>query len=310
MSLLINSSLAVSQLDFTNLSQSLKKRAEDSLTQYLSPQLTTLMPISLFEALRYVVLNGGKRLRPLLVYIVGKCLGTPLEHLDAAAIAIELIHCYSLVHDDLPAMDNDDFRRGQPTCHKAFDEATAILVGDALQSLAYEILVDDKAAILSPEKQLKLIRVLAKAAGPYGMVAGQALDIAAEAKPCSLEALHELHRLKTGALISASVQMGIDSSNCSDMNLIHALQQYAENIGLAFQVQDDVLDVKGSLESLGKQPGSDALLQKATFPALLGLAEAEQYADSLYHQAVQGLMPYPQTKALWHLVDALRERNH
>ena len=234
--------------------------------------------------MRYAVLGGGKRLRPLLVYATGLSFGADLALLDPAAAAVELIHCYSLVHDDLPAMDDDDLRRGRPTCHKAFDEATAILVGDALLTLAFTVLTSHDQS-WSSNSRLQAVGALAEAAGASGMVGGQMLDIEAEDKKISLPELENLHRLKTGALIKASVRLGALAGGCADAKLLSQMDEFAATIGLAFQVQDDLLDVESTTEILGKRAGADEALNKSTYPSLLGLAESKRYLQSLYQQA-------------------------
>lgn len=249
---------------------------------------TTAGPSPLLqEAMAYSLLAGGKRLRPLLVYATGQALGAPLEACDRPAMAVELIHTYSLIHDDLPAMDDDDLRRGRPTCHKAFDEATAILAGDALQVLALEILAD-----AAQPAALALVQTLAAASGTRGMVAGQMLDLQGEGQPLTLAQLEQLHRHKTGALIRAAVRMGALVAG-AEQPVLAALDTYADALGLAFQVQDDLLDVKGDAALLGKKTGADALLQKATYPALMGLDGAEQRAAELVAQACASLDGLP-----------------
>lgn len=235
------------------------------------------------EALKYSLLNGGKRLRPLLVYATGQALGADLKDCDRPAMAVELIHAYSLVHDDLPAMDDDDLRRGRPTCHKAFNEATAILTGDALQTLAFEALADDQ-----QPAALAMVKTLAQASGTQGMVAGQMLDLQGEGKQLNLDELQRLHHHKTGALIRASVRMGGLAAGANNQDLA-TLDIYATALGLAFQVQDDLLDIKGDVATLGKKTGSDALLNKATYPSLLGVEGAEQRAQELVKQARDSL---------------------
>lgn len=242
----------------------------------------------LVKAMSYAVLLGGKRVRPFLIYATGRMLGVPLEKLDCSAAAMEAIHAYSLVHDDLPAMDNDNLRRGKPTCHIAFDEATAILAGDALQTFAFELISTD--SLLSAEEKVLQIQYLANAAGARGMCLGQCLDLQSEHKSISLEALEHIHRNKTGALILASVMMGFNLSNYStDKSIKEALTQYALAIGLAFQVQDDILDIIGERDKIGKTVGSDQALDKSTYPKLLGLEGAQQKAQQLYYSALQNL---------------------
>jgi farnesyl diphosphate synthase len=231
-----------------------------------------LAPRRLHAAMRHAVLNGGKRMRPLLVYASGIAMGAAGENLDAAAAAVELVHCYSLVHDDLPAMDDDRLRRGQPTVHVAFDEATAILAGDALQSLAFEVLA---AASLDAGRRVAMLAELARASGVAGMCGGQALDVdatgaGAKSAPLSLADLERLHALKTGALLRASVRLGALAAGADAGSLV-ALDRYADALGLAFQIRDDLLDIEGDSASLGKTAGKDAAQDKATYPALIGV---------------------------------------
>ncbi len=244
----------------------------------------------LYDAIRYSVLNGGKRMRPLLVYATGEALGHALDLLDAPAAAVELIHCYSLIHDDLPAMDNDDLRRGKPTCHKAFDEATAILAGDAIQALAFEVLADPILNPLPPGQKIKMISLLAQKSGMQGMAGGQALDLAFEGNQSvvSLEHLRNIHLKKTGALIEAAVTLGaLASEKEMGPSLIGELQKFARCIGLSFQIQDDILDIISTTEILGKSVGKDSAQQKATFPSRLGLETAKQYAITLHQEALE-----------------------
>ncbi len=236
--------------------------------------------------MRYAVLGGGKRLRPTLVYATAEALGLPWGSLDGPACAVELIHAYSLVHDDLPAMDDDDLRRGRPTCHRAYDEATAILVGDALLPLAFLVLASDPALPAGGERRLAMIQCLARASGSQGMAGGQSLDLAATGQPLDLTALENLHRCKTGALIRASVQMATLAAPGIEEEVATSLDRYAACIGLAFQVRDDILDVDGSTATLGKTRGKDALQRKVTYPALLGLAGAKQKAEALCEEAL------------------------
>jgi geranylgeranyl pyrophosphate synthase len=223
-------------------------------------------PGRLHEAMRYAVLGGGKRVRPVLVYFTGAALGVPESRLDGPAAAVELIHAYSLVHDDLPAMDDDDLRRGRATCHRAFDEATAILAGDALQVLAFEILAADPSMVPDPAHRLDIIRLLARASGTAGMAGGQAVDLEAAGRVLPLEALEQMHRLKTGALIHASVMMAAASADELLPNLEDALDAYGAAIGLAFQIQDDILDVEGDTGVLGKRAQADAVRCQARLP--------------------------------------------
>jgi farnesyl diphosphate synthase len=249
------------------------------------------MPQRLHEAMRYSVLNGGKRVRPVLIYATGQTLGVEESQLDAAACAIEFIHAYSLVHDDLPAMDDDDLRRGRPTCHKAFDEATAILVGDALQVLAFQILATDADLPRDPTCRLRMIEILSKESGTTGMAGGQALDLAAQGRKLSLAEVEHMHACKTGALIRASVMM---AANCSPQlpgDTARALERYATSIGLAFQIQDDLLDIEGDPTLLGKATGADQAHHKPTYPAISGLAAAKERVVTLHSQALAELAP-------------------
>ncbi|GAA5190762.1 (2E,6E)-farnesyl diphosphate synthase [Ferrimonas gelatinilytica] len=247
----------------------------------------------LLEAMRYGTLLGGKRARPYLVYATGTMLGADEASLDPLAAAVECIHAYSLIHDDLPAMDDDHLRRGQPTVHIAFDEATAILAGDALQTLAFELLCDSPLPDTVAPNRLSMIRLLARASGYQGMCGGQAIDLASTARRVPLDALKRLHNLKTGALIRASVELGCLAVPQLPEPHAEALRTYADCIGLAFQVQDDILDVTGDTEQLGKPQGSDLAADKSTFPALLGLDGARDTAQSLYQDALTALAQLP-----------------
>lgn len=241
------------------------------------------------KAMEYSVLDGGKRLRPLLVYITGRTFNAELAVLDAPAAAIELIHCYSLVHDDLPAMDDDDLRRGKPSCHRKFDEATAILAGDALQSLAFEML---STAPIEDSQKIRMMEVLAKASGSEGMVGGQAMDLASQNQQVELDNLIEMHALKTGALFQAAIRLGALASNC-DEKILGLLDEFSKNIGLAFQIQDDILDVEGSSEKLGKHIGADLKLAKATYPSIVGLREAKLKVRELQAISIDLLKSLP-----------------
>jgi geranylgeranyl pyrophosphate synthase len=267
--------------------RSYQARIENVLDRVLPDD--TLMPQRLHAAQRYAVLGGGKRLRPLLVYCTGEALGVDIALLDAPAAAVELIHCYSLVHDDLPAMDNDDLRRGRPTTHKAFDEGTAILVGDALQVLAFSLLAEDRDGPLDPQARLRMIRILANASGTMGMAGGQAIDLAAVGRKLDLSQLETMHRLKTGALICASVMMAAACADGLHPGAREALDGYAQDIGLAFQIQDDILDVEGTTQNLGKTVGADAARAKPTYPSILGLEAAKQRAQVFKHRACEHL---------------------
>jgi len=247
----------------------------------------------LLEAMRYGLLIGGKRMRPYLAYTTGTTVGADLNDIDGIAAALECIHAYSLLHDDLPAMDDDDLRRGKPTCHKAFDEATAILAGDSLQTLAFDILVNHSFSKSLQNKRINFVQQLVTASGYQGMCGGQALDLAATNQSISLEALQSLHSLKTGALLEASVLMAAQCSldvTCEEKS---ALKKFAQLVGLAYQVRDDIIDITSSEEELGKPAGSDLAANKSTYPALLGLQGAQQKADDLYHEALQALSTLP-----------------
>ena len=256
---------------------------------------------NLAEAIRYSVVGGGKRIRPAMVYAAGEAMGVSTDLLDIPACAVEMIHAYSLIHDDLPAMDDDDLRRGLPTCHKAFDEATAILAGDALQALAYEILAKDEHKELTPEHRINMLSLLTEASGAHGMAGGQAVDLASVGKKLDLLQLENMHRLKTGALIRASILLGgMCQQDISDEN-INILSEYSLCIGLSFQIQDDILDVIGDTETLGKPQGSDEAQEKPTFPAIIGLEESKQLALEQHQQALDILQPLDER------ADALRE---
>ncbi len=263
------------------------RRVEQALDKLLPAQDAS--PARLHAAMRYASLGPGKRVRPFLVYATGHMLGASLDVLNAPACAVELIHAYSLVHDDLPAMDDDDLRRGRPTCHRAYDEATAILAGDALQTLAFAALA--RAPMLDAEQRLRMIDTLSAASGTQGMAGGQAIDLAAVGHTLAIEELETMHRMKTGALITASVQLGALAAY-ADEDTQHRLQQYAQAIGLAFQVQDDILDVTASTQTLGKSQGKDAANAKPTYVSLLGLDGAREHARQLCaeaHAALDGM---------------------
>jgi geranylgeranyl diphosphate synthase, type II len=241
------------------------------------------------DGMRYSALGGGKRLRPLLVYFTGECLGAALDDLDAPATAVELIHVYSLVHDDLPAMDDDDLRRGRPTCHRAFDEATAILVGDALQALAFDVLANVTNGSSGQRERLAMIRILARASGTAGMAGGQAIDLVSVGQTLGIEALENMHRRKTGALIQGSVLLGAAAAGVGAGEEFAALERFGEHIGLAFQIQDDILDVEGNAALLGKRTGADAARHKPTYPSTAGLDGARRRALELRDLALKEL---------------------
>lgn len=281
-----------------------QQRIQPWLEQFLQQQNQLSIPLA--AAMRYAVLNGGKRVRPALAY--GACLacGGTMAQADSAAGAVELVHCYSLIHDDLPCMDDDDLRRGVPTCHKAFDEATALLAGDTLQALAFAALTQSS---LSPFQHSQQVQQLAIASS--NMAVGQALDLAGEGQQLSIEQLEQIHRHKTGALIKASVLMGALAANGTDTATLHALATYANKLGLAFQVHDDVLDVIGDTQKLGKHAGADAQHAKATYPHLLGLQQAQHLATQLHDEAIAAIQPLGnKAQPLIWLADFLVDRDH
>lgn len=264
---------------------------------------------SLQAAMQYSLFNGGKRVRPALVYMINKMLGNSSEQADSAAAAIECIHSYSLVHDDLPAMDDDELRRGKPTCHIAFDEATAILAGDALQCLAFQLISDDER--LHTATRLQLISLLAKASGHQGMVVGQSFDLRHVGKPLSLEQLEAMHQHKTGALLNCAILMGAACSQAASDETLALLTRYANAIGLAFQVQDDILDIEGDASIIGKPQGSDLEQDKPTYPALLGMDGAKQKLEELHQDALNALQGIEQdTTELALLADFIVQRDH
>jgi geranylgeranyl pyrophosphate synthase len=249
----------------------------------------TEKPERLHEALRYSVLGGGKRVRPVLVYATARALGLDESSVDGAACAVEFIHAYSLVHDDLPAMDNDDLRRGRPTCHKAFDEAVAILVGDSLQVLAFQVLANGAGLPNNAEARLRLVELLAIGSGTSGMAGGQALDLAAAGQRLSIQSVEDMHNRKTGALIHASVMMAAACLPDLAPSIYRALNQYALDLGLAFQIQDDLLDVEGDTTVLGKPTGADLKRGKPTYPAVVGVDAARERMKELHTRALRSL---------------------
>lgn len=249
-------------------------RTEAVLAARLPP--ATQVPVQLHLAMRYSVLGGGKRIRPLLTYATGMALGATLDALDSPAAAVEVIHAYSLVHDDLPAMDDDALRRGLPTCHVAFGEATAILAGDALQAFGFELIA--ACGNTAPTQCGTMLGLLAQACGSEGMAGGQALDLDAVGRVLTLAELERMHTLKTGALIRASVLLGASAADCSEPATLDALARYGLAVGLAFQIRDDILDVEGTTEVIGKTRGKDAAAAKPTYPGLLGLDGAREHA--------------------------------
>ena len=277
-------------------------RVEQALDRCLPA--ASLHPKRLHEAMRYAVLGGGKRVRPVLVYATGAALGVDADVLDGPACAVELIHAYSLIHDDLPAMDDDDLRRGQPSCHRAFDEATAILAGDALQTLAFFILAHDPSMTVDARGRLAMVESLALAAGSRGMVGGQAIDFAAVGRNLDIAELENMHIHKTGALIRAAVKLAALSVPDLNQTALQQLDHYAKCVGLAFQIRDDILDVEGDVALIGKRQGADVALNKPTYPSLLGMAEAKRRAAYLHEEALTSLT------ALDERADPLRGLSH
>ena len=261
-------------------------RVNQALEAFIDQQAENNIPNELIEATKYATLNNGKRVRPALLYAIGEALNIPLTQLDSAACAIELIHSYSLVHDDLPAMDDDDLRRGQPTCHIKYDEATAILVGDAQQTLAFQIITEDN--LISDHSKVELIQLLSIASGLRGMIGGQMIDIQSEGLLPELNQLKNMHSMKTGALIRCALLMGACQSE-SYSKLKKETETFGNAIGLAFQVQDDILDIESDTETLGKPQGSDLEANKSTYPKLLGLEHSKTYRDQLISQALEQL---------------------
>jgi geranylgeranyl diphosphate synthase, type II len=262
----------------------LRARTEQALDRWIPSARTH--PARLHEAMRYSALGGGKRVRPVLVHAGGHAMGAETPRLDGPACAVELIHVYSLIHDDLPAMDDDDLRRGKPTCHKAFDEAMAILAGDAMQALAFQILTVDPDMIPDPARRLRMIELLTRAAGSRGMAGGQAIDLGAVGQVLDIAELEDMHVHKTGALIRASVLMGALSADDLDEGRLEQLDRFAKCVGLAFQIRDDILDEEGDTDILGKTQGADRALNKPTYPAVIGLDASREEARALVEQAL------------------------
>ncbi|HEY0719811.1 MAG TPA: farnesyl diphosphate synthase [Gammaproteobacteria bacterium] len=294
-------------MELKELLRTYRERIETALDHWLPAEHQK--PERLHRAMRYSTLDGGKRVRAVLVYMAGQLFDVPLRRLDAPACAVEMIHAYSLIHDDLPAMDNDDLRRGKPTCHKAFDDATAILAGDALQALAFEVLARDEAMEATPTQRLKMVTELAQAAGSVGMVGGQAIDMEAVGHTLTLEALQTMHRHKTGALLRASIRLGALSHPGLSAAELERLDTYADAIGLAFQIRDDILDVEADTATLGKPQGSDQARNKPTYTSLLGLEGARQKAHELHTAALASLTGFgPSAEPLRGIASYIVER--
>ncbi|MFT5064178.1 MAG: geranylgeranyl diphosphate synthase type II [Gammaproteobacteria bacterium] len=295
-------------MSFTSRLKSYQQRNHRVMDQWLPSD--AVHPSRLHTAMRYAVLGPGKRVRPLLMYATAETIGLAAEKVDTAAAAVEMIHGYSLIHDDLPAMDDDDLRRGRPTCHKQFDEAVAILAGDALQAYAFEILGKDQ-QIGSAAAQVKMIVRLGEASGSLGMAGGQAIDLAAQGQKLDESQLREMHGKKTGALIWAAVMLAADAASNLPASQLEALDQYARDIGLAFQVQDDVLDVVSDTATLGKQQGADAALDKPTYVSVMGLEAAQQLASDLRDSAISALSVFGESaQPLRHMADMIVSRSH
>jgi farnesyl diphosphate synthase len=261
------------------------ERVAEKLDAVLPPASES--PKRLHDAMRYAVFNGGKRVRPLLVYAAGECLGVDEQILDAPAAALELIHAFSLVHDDLPAMDDDDLRRGKPTLHRQFDEATAILAADALQPLAFRVLAEIRD--VAPDARIRLVKLVADACGSIGMTGGQSMDLAAEGKSLTAEEIETMYALKTGALIHAAAVSASYLSEKLSSDQESAIDAFGRTIGVAFQIKDDILDVEGDTEVIGKHAGADQRLGKATYPGLIGIDQARDRCNSLLQSALEQL---------------------
>lgn len=293
------------EMPFAAWMSGVQAEVEDALSDFLPA--AHLVPTKLHEAMRYTVLGGGKRVRPLLVYASGALFGAEPQALARAACALEMIHAYSLVHDDMPCMDDDDLRRGKPTVHVAYDEATALLVGDALQAQAFAVLAADDT--LPPARLLGMLRLLAEAAGSSGMCGGQAIDLASVGLALNLEQLERMHQLKTGALLRASVLLGALSGKDLSAVELEGLKAYAVAIGLAFQVVDDILDATADSATLGKTAGKDAADNKPTYVSILGLEESKALAQKLRRDAIDALSPFgEQALRLRELADLIVQR--
>ena len=295
-------------MSFVEYSKECQQRIDVALKKHITQPPANAKQLQ--AASEYSLFNGGKRIRPLLVYATAQALGARLEQADYPAVAVEMIHAYSLVHDDLPAMDDDDLRRGKPTCHIAFDEATAILAGDALQTQAFLVLSRENKE-LNPQQQLSMIQILANGSGLHGMAGGQSLDLEAVDKQVDLAYLENMHSHKTGALILASVLMGAHCKANVDQTTLDALTQYARAIGLAFQVQDDILDVISDTNTLGKTQGADIANNKPTYVSLLGLDGARDKARQLHQLAIESLKSLEaDSHHLEYIANYIVERSH
>ena len=303
----MNSSLNEQAKDFNAWVQDMQTRMELALDAHLPA--SAIAPARLHEAMRYALLGGGKRVRALIAYAAGEFCGAPLEHIDVPAASVEMIHAFSLVHDDLPCMDDDDLRRGKPTTHKVYGDAMALLVGDALQSLAFQIISQDK-LLKNTTQKLQMLHVLALASGSRGMAGGQAIDIDSVGIPLTREELEQMHIHKTGALIRAAALLGAYSADAPDEEKVKAIDHFAKAIGLAFQVVDDILDAEADTHTLGKTAGKDAKNNKSTYVTILGLSAAKQLASELHANAMVALSFYGrEADCLRHLANFITQRS-
>ncbi|MFT5504085.1 MAG: geranylgeranyl diphosphate synthase type II [Gammaproteobacteria bacterium] len=301
--------MTIEELTFKPLLEQYQERVRLALEHWLPAE--SVHPVELHSAMRYSVLAPGKRVRPLLVYATATTLGINLKSVDGIAAAVEIIHAYSLIHDDLPAMDDDDLRRGRPTCHKQFNEATAILAGDALQALSFYILSHDPNMYEDPTARLKMIEQLSLYSGSRGMAGGQAIDLAAVGQELNIAELETMHIHKTGALIRTCIQLAALSRPELDQKQFRALDAYAKSIGLSFQVQDDILDVIADTETLGKPQGSDFARNKPTFPSVIGLEASREKAQELHKKAIEALSIFGEEANILRYISAwLVERGH
>ena len=295
-------------VNFLEQLQIYQKSVETALNYWLPESSSE--PKKLHEAMRYSVLAEGKRIRPILLYATGEAFGVEIGKLNGPACAVEIMHAYSLIHDDLPSMDDDDLRRGRPTCHKVFDEATAILAGDALQALAFQILAMDPKIETNDSQRLKMIETLSLASGSSGMAGGQAIDLASVGLELNIDELENMHSHKTGALIKASAEIGALSAKDISSELFTSISNYAKYIGIAFQIKDDILDIESETAVLGKPQGSDIALNKPTYPNLLGLDGAKEMADKLHLKAIKCLDVFDKkAKMLRQIADYIIKRS-
>ncbi len=301
--------MKIDKQHFESLLGLYQQRVNQALEHWLPAEAVN--PMTLHKAMRYSVLAPGKRVRPVLVYATASTLGLDLKRVDGAAAAVEMIHAYSLIHDDLPAMDDDDLRRGRPTCHVEFDEATAILAGDALQALAFYVLSHDQQMTQNTAARLEMVEKLSLFSGSRGMAGGQAIDLASVGKPLNITELETMHIHKTGALIRTCIQFAALSSDDLSNDKFHALDSYAKAIGLSFQVQDDILDVIGDTATLGKPQGSDMQRNKPTFPSIIGLEASREKAAELHQKALQSLSIFGEEADILRYISAwFVERTH